>query len=77
MSSFVALLFVVMVSAAHAASFNLLSEDVQWKAWKSFHKKSYNDEYEEGFRRAIWVYNLKVGTLYTTYKCQPASTQVT
>ena len=62
MNSIVALLFVVMVSVAHAASFAALGEDVQWTAWKTYHKKSYNDKYEEGFRRAIWVYNLKVCT---------------
>ncbi|XP_028391855.1 cathepsin L1-like [Dendronephthya gigantea] len=52
-------LLLVVVYTADAASFNLLSEDVQWAAWKTYHKKNYKDEYEEGFRRAIWVYNLK------------------
>lgn len=50
---------VVLATSAQAASLSAFSENVQWEAWKSFHKKSYNDEYEESFRRAIWVYNLK------------------
>jgi hypothetical protein len=61
MNSFTAFLLVALVATAvNAASFSVLSEDVQWSAWKTFHQKTYEDEYEEGFRRAIWVYNLKV-----------------
>ena len=56
----VSLILFAIFTVAHSASFSALSEDVQWTAWKTFHKKSYNDEYEERFRRAIWVYNLKV-----------------
>jgi cathepsin L len=64
MKSFVAFLL-VLVTVANAASFAVLSEDVQWLAWKTYHKKSYSDEYEERFRRGIWVYNLKVCSLKT------------
>ena len=61
MNSILALvLFVAFVASARSASLSVFSENVQWEAWKGFHKKSYNDEYEESFRRAIWVYNLKV-----------------
>lgn len=61
MNSVLALVFfVAFVASAHSASLSVFSENVQWVAWKAFHKKSYTDEYEESFRRAIWVYNLKV-----------------
>lgn len=59
-------LFVAFVASAQSASLSVFSENVQWEAWKGFHKKSYNDEYEESFRRAIWVYNLKVSVSILT-----------
>ena len=34
-------------------------EDPNWKAWKSFHNKSYNEEGEERLRNFIWQDNLK------------------
>ena len=34
-------------------------DDPSWKAWKSFHKKSYSDEQEETVRNFIWHDNLK------------------
>jgi len=35
-------------------------DELQWKAWKSFHGKSYATESEEAMRKAIWRDNLKV-----------------
>lgn len=37
-----------------------LDEDVQWKAWKSYHGKMYATESEEAARKAIWRDNLRV-----------------
>ena len=34
-------------------------EDPSWKAWKSFHGKSYGDVGEERVRNFIWQDNLK------------------
>jgi len=34
-------------------------DELQWKAWKSFHGKSYATESEEAMRKAIWRDNLK------------------
>ena len=35
-------------------------DELQWKAWKSFHGKSYLTGSEETMRKAIWRDNLKV-----------------
>ena len=40
-----------------------LNEDVQWKAWKSYHGKTYTTESEEASRKAIWKDNLRVRRL--------------
>ena len=34
-------------------------QDPNWKAWKSFHNKNYDDEGEERLRNFIWQDNLK------------------
>ena len=34
-------------------------QDPNWKAWKSFHNKNYDDEGEERVRNLIWQDNLK------------------
>lgn len=52
------LLLVVLVAAAQSLNFG--EEELQWKAWKSFHAKQYTTESEEAQRRAIWRNNLEV-----------------
>lgn len=34
-------------------------QDPNWKAWKSFHNKNYENEREERVRKFIWQDNLK------------------
>lgn len=34
-------------------------QDPNWKAWRSFHNKNYDDEGEERVRNFIWLDNLK------------------
>ena len=53
------LLTLTMGTVSFAASL-VSEEDANWSTWKSLYKKSYIDEYEESFRRAIWMYNLMV-----------------
>nr|XP_043890849.1 cathepsin K-like [Solea senegalensis] len=36
------------------------SLDSQWEQWKLTHRKEYNEEGEEGIRRAIWEENLRL-----------------
>jgi hypothetical protein len=54
----------LVLATGIVSSANLLKlvsrENEKWAEWKSLHKKSYADAYEENFRRAIWRYNLKV-----------------
>ena len=46
---------------AVASGFVLKFDDeVQWRAWKSFHGKAYSTESEEAARKAIWKDNLGV-----------------
>ena len=57
----------ILCCLAVASGFVLKVDEVemQWKAWKAFHGKSYATETEEAARRAIWRHNLKVkGDVY-------------
>ena len=60
-------LLALTTGVVHSAS--LVSEgNVKWVEWKSLHKKSYADAYEENFRHAIWRYNLKVRLMITLHR---------
>ena len=60
MKYFVLLTFCVVISAAWPAKPNADPlDDPNWKAWKSFHGKSYGDVGEERIRNFIWLDNLK------------------
>lgn len=60
MKYFVLLAFCVVISAAWPAQPNADPlDDPNWKAWKSFHGKSYGDVGEERVRNFIWLDNLK------------------
>ncbi|XP_031558765.1 cathepsin L1-like [Actinia tenebrosa] len=52
------LFLVVLVAVAQSSPVG--EEDLQWKAWKSFHAKSYTTVSEEAQRRAIWRNNLEI-----------------
>lgn len=55
-SLFLVLLFVVSATCVPLSDF---LEDPNWKAWKSFHDKSYANKEEEKLRNMIWKNNLK------------------
>ena len=60
MKCFVLLAICLGISSAWPVKQNMDAlEDPNWKAWKSFHKKSYVDEGEERLRNFIWQDNLK------------------
>ena len=54
-------LFLVLVLVVAAASVPVSDplDDPNWKAWKSFHGKSYANKVEEKLRNVIWKANLK------------------
>lgn len=54
------LAFLCCLAVASGFVLKFDEEEVQWKAWKSFHGKSYATESEENARKAIWRDNLKV-----------------
>ena len=58
MRRFPALLFCLTVASGFVIKVE--EDELQWKAWKSFHDKSYATESEEAMRKAIWRDNLKV-----------------
>ena len=58
MRRFLALLFCLTVASGFVIKVE--EDELQWKAWKSFHGKSYATESEEAMRKAIWRDNLKV-----------------
>ena len=63
------LTFVLALTTGVVHSASLVSEgNVKWVEWKSLHKKSYADAYEENFRHAIWRYNLKVRLMITFHR---------
>ena len=54
------LAFLLCLTLASGFVLRVDEDDLQWKAWKSFHGKSYLTESEEAMRKAIWRDNLKV-----------------
>ena len=58
MKCFIPLAFCLGIAAAWPAKTDPL-EEPSWKAWKSFHGKSYGDVGEERVRNFIWKDNLK------------------
>ena len=53
------IVLVLAINSVDSASL-VGGETRKWSEWKTMHKKSYSDAYEENFRHAIWRYNLKV-----------------
>jgi len=49
-----------LVVALALAQGNQVDEEVQWKAWKSYHGKTYETKTEEAQRYAIWRNNLEI-----------------
>jgi len=49
-----------LVVALALAQGNQVDEEVQWKAWKSYHEKTYETKTEEAQRYAIWRNNLEI-----------------
>ena len=49
----------VLASRTVKSSSLVSEENLKWNEWKSLHRKSYTDSYEENFRYAIWRYNMK------------------
>lgn len=66
MLSVFALVFVL----ALAQGVHVDEEDVQWKAWKSYHGKTYTTQTEEAQRRAIWRNNLEVTERFSRVKTE-------
>ena len=60
MRRFLALLFCLTVASGFVIMIKVEEDELQWKAWKSFHGKSYATESEVAMRKAIWRDNLKV-----------------
>jgi len=54
------LAFLCCLAVATGFVLKVDEEELQWKAWKAYHGKSYATESEETVRRAIWRDNLKV-----------------
>lgn len=54
------LAFLCCLAVATGFVLKVDEEELQWKAWKAYHGKSYTTESEETARRAIWRDNLKV-----------------
>lgn len=54
---------VVYFSQTHGNPLELLGNDAEWQIWKEFHGKSYENEFVENYRKAIWIANLEVGTI--------------
>ncbi|XP_020631216.1 cathepsin L1-like isoform X1 [Orbicella faveolata] len=57
MKGFVA--FLLCLTVASGFVLKVEEDELQWKAWKSFHGKSYLTKSEETMRKAIWRDNLK------------------
>lgn len=54
------LAFLLCLTVASGFVLKVEEDELQWKAWKSFHGKSYVTKSEEAMRKAIWRDNLKV-----------------
>ncbi len=59
LSLFVWLAYFVCISQIHAKP-ELPGNDAEWEIWKKFHGKTYENEYVENYRKAIWQANLVV-----------------
>lgn len=57
MEQYLALLCCLALASGFVVKIN--DDEVQWKAWKAFHGKSYKTETEENARKSIWRDNLK------------------
>lgn len=53
----------VCVSEIHG-KLDLPGNDAEWEIWKKVHGKTYENEYVENYRKAIWQANLEVMLLY-------------
>jgi len=54
------LAFLLYLTVASGFVIKVEEDELQWKAWKTFHGKSYLTESEETMRKAIWRDNVKV-----------------
>lgn len=54
------LAFLLYLTVASGFVIKVEEDELQWKAWKTFHDKSYLTESEETMRKAIWRDNVKV-----------------
>lgn len=54
------LAFFLCLAVASGFVLKVEEDELQWKAWKDFHSKSYLSQSEEAVRRAIWKDNLRV-----------------
>ncbi|KAL9976062.1 hypothetical protein ACROYT_G013305 [Oculina patagonica] len=52
------LAFLLCLAVANGFVLKVEEDELQWKAWKNFHGKSYATESEEDARKAIWKDNL-------------------
>ena len=67
MEQYLALLCCLALASGFVVKIN--DDEVQWKAWKAFHGKSYKTETEENARKSIWRDNLKVREGPALRKC--------
>ena len=59
------LAFVLCLAVARGFVLKFDEDELQWKAWKSYHGKSYLSGSEEAARRAIWRDNMRVRYSFT------------
>ena len=59
LSSLMWLVLFVCISQIYC-KVELPGNDAEWEVWKKFHDKTYENEYIENYRKAIWQANLEV-----------------